>query len=451
MQKPKRILKEIDIEFLSLVHKGANRKTIIYKSADYDENPVMEKFVELKKVDDDKRIVYAIVYSPGEVDAHGDTADAETIEKAAYNFMKRGITKNVDKGHDYKADEGFVAESWITKENDSLFPDSPIGSWAVGIKVENDETWQQIKKGEITGLSLAGFARVEVIEKSVTQLNRSAVKHASNLISKGKIIDSSKWSPPSAAEENKYIENNSIEDFAKWHLGIDPDKDKDIKGAYGYIYTSDFENVDRAGLIAIRQRAGQQGADEIFNAAGKLIEQIDKKLEKSDMSKTVKSAFNEFIELIKSVIGLSKDFNDELNNQIKQRIFETHLAALSNANWNVMQDENITDKKNALIENAKQFISAIESIDLNKSINKNEEVEMTQEELKKSIEEALKPLNERIESLERTQKEKIESLEKANTELTERLEKIEKQTPGSRQEKSEQIKKENKAHISWLS
>lgn len=451
--KPKRILKEIDVEFISLVHKGANRKKIIYKSDNYHDNPLFDKVVEIKKVDDDKKLVYAIVYSPGEVDAHGDVADAQTIERAAYNFMRKGITKNVDKGHDYKADEGFVAESWITKENDSLFPDDPIGSWAVGIKVENEDTWQQIKKGEISGVSLAGLAKVEIIEKSVTQLNNSAVKHASNLIKRGNIIDSNKWSPPSVSIENSYIEDNGIEDFAKWHLGIDPDKDKDNKGAYGYIYTSDFENVDRAGLIAIRQRASQQGAEEIFNAAGKLIEQIDKKLEKADMSKIFKSAFNDLVELLKNIVGLNKDFNDELNNQVKQRIFETHLAALSSANWNVLYDSNIVDKKAALIENAKQFISAIENIDISKSIsiNKNE-VEMTADEFKKTIDEALKSINDKIDALEKASKEKIESLEQINKELNERLEKVEKSTTGSQQQKEAPVRKEKQsAHISWLS
>lgn len=57
-----------------------------------------------------------------------------------------------------------MAESWITKSGDPLFGDEPAGSWAVGIKIENAETWALIKSGEIQGLSMAGTA--EVIEKS---------------------------------------------------------------------------------------------------------------------------------------------------------------------------------------------------------------------------------------------------------------------------------------------
>jgi len=43
------------------------------------------------------------------------------------------------------------------------------------------------------------------------------------------------------------------------------------------VFTSDFKNVDRAGLIAIRQRSAQQGLDAVFAAAGKMLEKIDAK------------------------------------------------------------------------------------------------------------------------------------------------------------------------------
>lgn len=164
MSEATRKLKKINIEFLSLVHKGANKKTILYKSVDQNK-PNIEREITIKKVDEDQRMVYAIVYSPDEADTHGDTAEAKVIKEAAHEFMRKGITNQVDKAHDENPDEGFVAESWITKEADSVFPNDPIGSWAVGIKVENDETWDEVKKGEITGLSLQALAVVEPIKK----------------------------------------------------------------------------------------------------------------------------------------------------------------------------------------------------------------------------------------------------------------------------------------------
>jgi hypothetical protein len=159
-----RRLKKIDVNFISLVDKGANRKKLIFKMETGNDS-AFEKSILIKKLDEDQRMIFCIVYSPGEIDSQGDTASAEVIKDAAYNFMRCARTNNIDKQHDFIPDEGFVAESWIVKENESVFPDEPAGSWAVGIKVENDDTWNLIKSGEITGISLAGLAVTEEVEK----------------------------------------------------------------------------------------------------------------------------------------------------------------------------------------------------------------------------------------------------------------------------------------------
>ena len=111
--------------------------------------------------------------------------------------------------------------------------------------------------------------------KKTTGINRSGITQAASLVSQGKVIKPSSWNPPSAAEENAYIEKNGMAAYGKWFLGIDANADMETKEHWHYIYTSDFKNVDRAGLIAIRQRAGQQKQTDVFNAAGKLLEKID--------------------------------------------------------------------------------------------------------------------------------------------------------------------------------
>ena len=111
--------------------------------------------------------------------------------------------------------------------------------------------------------------------KKTTGINKSGVAKATSLVNDGKVIKSSSWNPPSASEENAYIEKNGMAAYGKWFLGIDAQADPETKQHWHYIYTSDFINVDRAGLIAIRQRAGQQKQTDVFNAAGVLLEKID--------------------------------------------------------------------------------------------------------------------------------------------------------------------------------
>jgi len=107
------------------------------------------------------------------------------------------------------------------------------------------------------------------------QLNKAGLRQAEQLIKQGKYILEDTWEPPSADEENAFIEENGMEDFSRWFLGVRPNVDPENKGAWAYPYSNDFRTVHRKGLIAIRQRAGQQGEEDIFDAAGRLIEMID--------------------------------------------------------------------------------------------------------------------------------------------------------------------------------
>jgi hypothetical protein len=114
-------------------------------------------------------------------------------------------------------------------------------------------------------------------EKRVNKTNPKGVSHANSLISSDDVTKPSSWERPSVEMENAYIEENGWDEFAKWFLGVDTSMDKETKGHYGYIYTSDFKTVDREGLRAIRQRSAQNGLKGVFAAAGKMIEAIDGK------------------------------------------------------------------------------------------------------------------------------------------------------------------------------
>jgi hypothetical protein len=78
---------------------------------------------------------------------------AEEIEKMAYGFLENMRNANIDRNHDDKPNYGVVVESFIARKGD---PDFPPGAWVLGTHVTDDETWEAIKSGEITGYSIAG-------------------------------------------------------------------------------------------------------------------------------------------------------------------------------------------------------------------------------------------------------------------------------------------------------
>jgi len=157
-------LKDINISLISLVKKGANQRTVIFKSSDDETN--YERTVKIEKVQKDaegKSEVYGIVYPAGDSstpDSQGDYAPADEVKKAAYGLMRNlSTTQIVDKGHDLNpVSDVYLAQSWIIQKGDPMFPNEPEGSWAVCIKVENEEIAAQIEKGELQAFSMFGTA-----------------------------------------------------------------------------------------------------------------------------------------------------------------------------------------------------------------------------------------------------------------------------------------------------
>lgn len=105
-------------------------------------------------------------------------------------------------------------------------------------------------------------------------LNSVGKSNAATLVKSGKVDKTSSWAF-SAEDGNKILgDPPKWGEYSKWFMGIESGADKETKQAYHYPFGKDGK-VYRSGLIAIRQRAGQQGVTGIFNAAGDLIKEID--------------------------------------------------------------------------------------------------------------------------------------------------------------------------------
>jgi phage I-like protein len=109
------------------------------------------------------------------------------------------------------------------------------------------------------------------------RLNDSGRSHAAELIAAGEIDKASPWSL-TAEEENEWLGSDpdapDWKTYASWHLGIKTGIERATKGAYVYPFGKGGK-VYRSALIAIRQRASQQAAGAVFEAAGRLLQDID--------------------------------------------------------------------------------------------------------------------------------------------------------------------------------
>ncbi|BEV40972.1 XkdF-like putative serine protease domain-containing protein [Bacillus subtilis] len=148
------------ITHVSYVDKAANQKQFFFMKS--EKQPDFQKEVRiLAKEADEQKLVYGIVYEPDTVDAHGDFMTAAEIEKAAHGFLKDA--REIDKQHDFQGGVGEVVESYVAPADFEMNGETiKKGSWVLVTKA-SEEVWEQIKKGEITGYSMAGTA--ETIEK----------------------------------------------------------------------------------------------------------------------------------------------------------------------------------------------------------------------------------------------------------------------------------------------
>lgn len=102
----------------------------------------------------DQQIVYGVVSEPDTIDLQGDRLSKSEIRAACHKFMQTG--QRIGKEHSGPA-KASIIESYIAptdfKCNGQVVKS---GSWVMAVKIHDPGLWQAVKKGEITGFSIAG-------------------------------------------------------------------------------------------------------------------------------------------------------------------------------------------------------------------------------------------------------------------------------------------------------
>ena len=153
-----------------------------------DEPAIEEQFVALSKEEekqevyleaDTKYMVYGAVLVPDK-DIYRNNGEQEfyinftkeSIEKMSQEFMKEYRQNEVTLDHEEAANEVTVVETWLKSDQFKdksvalgLNEQLPVGTWFVGMKVNNIETWNRIKSGELRGFSVESLISLEEFSK----------------------------------------------------------------------------------------------------------------------------------------------------------------------------------------------------------------------------------------------------------------------------------------------
>ncbi|MDQ8012940.1 MAG: XkdF-like putative serine protease domain-containing protein [Flavobacterium nitrogenifigens] len=154
---------------VSLVKDPALETTLLHFNA---EKPQIFHFTQ-----DEKQIVYAPAMIPNKLifraDVNGENAQvfytSDTIDQLQKNYFKNGHNSTTNINHQAEDTTGiYPFESWIVQDpandkSNAMGFDVPAGTWMMGYKIDNDQVWNDIKSGNLDGLSIEarlGFKEV---------------------------------------------------------------------------------------------------------------------------------------------------------------------------------------------------------------------------------------------------------------------------------------------------
>jgi hypothetical protein len=108
-------------------------------------------------------------------------------------------------------------------------------------------------------------------------VNPNGLEKAKRLIEGRQYVLQSEWGDvqPRAADENRFLESHSFEEYGEWFLGLTEGPADDTKARYAFVY-GDFRRLHRSGLIACHYRAAEWRHKEIELAAHELLQMLDK-------------------------------------------------------------------------------------------------------------------------------------------------------------------------------
>jgi DNA adenine methylase len=113
----------------------------------------------VKRGPDEERFTLGIVLEPDVVDAQNDRYTKEEVRRACHRFAEyyghTGLMHRELANGRIVILENYLAPCDFTAENGELVKE---GTWLQGRRYRDDEIWQRIKQGELTGLSIGGSA-----------------------------------------------------------------------------------------------------------------------------------------------------------------------------------------------------------------------------------------------------------------------------------------------------
>lgn len=108
------------------------------------------------------------------------------------------------------------------------------------------------------------------------ELNEAAFEFAKKMIREGNyLLGEGDWhlQNPDTDQQDAFIEEQGMEAYGLWHLGMRPEYSEGTKERYSFPY-GNYKDVCQSGLVAAEERAKQYQYEAVRNAALELLESM---------------------------------------------------------------------------------------------------------------------------------------------------------------------------------
>jgi hypothetical protein len=165
MDKSKRVVKCIIDEQGRL---GITAMGLVSNPA-IEENWIALSKLKMSEVKEERKMLYGPALIPDKhilridknMEEYYIVFEKETVYQAAHRFLKNNLHHNHTFEHQFPITGATVVESWIIEgEKDKsthLGFSLPVGTWMVGVYIDDAELWEEVKQGTIKGFSIEGM------------------------------------------------------------------------------------------------------------------------------------------------------------------------------------------------------------------------------------------------------------------------------------------------------
>jgi hypothetical protein len=136
---------------------------------------------KLQAINEERMMLYGAALIPNKhilrIDGDGNeyyiTFDADTIQQCAHLYLKKNLQHSATMEHQFAVTGCTLVESWIVEssvdKSTALGFELPVGTWMLGMKVDDPAIWEEVKAGSVKGFSIEGiFNEVSVTMSAAT-------------------------------------------------------------------------------------------------------------------------------------------------------------------------------------------------------------------------------------------------------------------------------------------